>query len=562
MKVIYRKVLIISAAMALMAFGLIEMSDIEKSKLTSIEKYSAKIHVSRKQIANQNSEPSHEQPDTITFQVANVEPADSLLKTDNAHKIFESKIGKEIIYMPVEHQDSLVYAHGNVFIQTLHRAFDEHRPLMLSPDIIWLTICQGVAIHINENIDSLEEVIFKKQKPQELVVRNDSLLVDNAQWAEVLSLLQNDVEMYMEKEYGDFFVPQFSTTTRATTTVYRITALHSFKEVFTYISESGCGIPSISLTGTRNDWVRIYDKLKYLSDFGLDFWREELEPIIQEFIHVYDGQINREFWNDIYKDMVEYNGMYISGWCLKLFPYTEGIEFSEKFSQENEYPGGEKKYYRNKFLCDKDYLMSTLSTDDFPSGILDITIIWKNLIQKTTEPMHIYGGFFAIKQHDDFTLEPLISWAVCKDKAREVEHEMVWNSPKFIEHDTNYWAPFILRDVVSAPIFQPTNFNSSGESLVHLQKLLQDSLATNFGLHSFTTDTLSFVVMSNGDISRVKYSGKEDEKMYLEKILLSYNQQWQPAKALSQSVFRMRRYGDYSNIIMAVNYQVNLFFSP
>ena len=47
MKVIYRKVLIISAAMALMAFGLIEMSDIEKSNPTSTEKYSANIPVFR-----------------------------------------------------------------------------------------------------------------------------------------------------------------------------------------------------------------------------------------------------------------------------------------------------------------------------------------------------------------------------------------------------------------------------------------------------------------------------------------------------------------------------------
>ncbi|MBK7131043.1 MAG: DUF4419 domain-containing protein [Crocinitomicaceae bacterium] len=554
--------LIISAAMALMAFGLIEIAEAEKSNGKSTENYSAKIKTNLKQLTNKNIEVSHELPDTITFQVADVEPATSLLKTDEAQKIFESKIGKEIIYMPDEHQDSLVYAQGNVFIQTLHRAFDEHRPLMLSPDIIWLTICQGVAIHINEKIDSLEDVIFIKQKPNELVVRNDSLLVDNAQWANVLTSLQYEVEKYMKKEYGDFFVPQFSTTTAATKTVYRITALHSFKEVFTYISESGCGIPSISLTGTRNDWVRVQNNLKYLSDFGMDFWRIELEPIIQEFIHVYDGKINVDFWNRIYKDMEEYGGMFISGWCLKLFPYTEGLEFSEKFSEEDEYPKGERKYYRNKYLQGTDYLLSNLSTDDLPSGILDITIIWKNYFQNITEPMHIYGGFFAIKQHDDFTLEPMISWAVCKDKARETEHEMVWNSTIVNKHDINYWAPFILSKVDHAPIFHPTRFDSSSQSLSYLSNLLQDSLTANFGLETFTNDTLSFIVLSNGEITQVTYSGKNDQKKYLEKILLSYNQQWQPAKTMSQNVYRMRRSGDFVNQMMAVNYRVSFIFKP
>ncbi len=40
-------------------------------------------------------------------------------------------------------------------IAALQGAFTSHRPLTLSPDIIWLTITQGLAIHINENAERL-----------------------------------------------------------------------------------------------------------------------------------------------------------------------------------------------------------------------------------------------------------------------------------------------------------------------------------------------------------------------------------------------------------------------
>ncbi len=34
-------------------------------------------------------------------------------------------------------------------------AFSEHRPLLLTPDTIWMTIAQGFAQHINNNAERL-----------------------------------------------------------------------------------------------------------------------------------------------------------------------------------------------------------------------------------------------------------------------------------------------------------------------------------------------------------------------------------------------------------------------
>jgi hypothetical protein len=50
-------------------------------------------------------------------------------------------------------------------IAALHGAFTTHRPVILSPDIIWLTITQGLAIHITQNAESLEQCEVRGRGP-------------------------------------------------------------------------------------------------------------------------------------------------------------------------------------------------------------------------------------------------------------------------------------------------------------------------------------------------------------------------------------------------------------
>jgi Domain of unknown function (DUF4419) len=48
-------------------------------------------------------------------------------------------------------------------VAAVHRAFMEHRPLCLSPDMIWLMIIQGVANHINAHAEELRPRIVSHQ---------------------------------------------------------------------------------------------------------------------------------------------------------------------------------------------------------------------------------------------------------------------------------------------------------------------------------------------------------------------------------------------------------------
>ena len=50
----------------------------------------------------------------------------------------------------------------NALLWAINTAYDQHYPLVLSPDIVWLVIAQGFARHVNEN--------HKKKKLRKLFV--------------------------------------------------------------------------------------------------------------------------------------------------------------------------------------------------------------------------------------------------------------------------------------------------------------------------------------------------------------------------------------------------------
>src|SRR5262245_27579971 len=58
-------------------------------------------------------------------------------------------------------------------IQSVHIAFSDHRPLVLTPDSIWLTIVQGFADHVLENAEALRHRLVGHQGKKERSIKTD-----------------------------------------------------------------------------------------------------------------------------------------------------------------------------------------------------------------------------------------------------------------------------------------------------------------------------------------------------------------------------------------------------
>lgn len=475
-------------------------------------------------------------PAGVSFDVDEVEMADSLLKTDSAITIFENKIGKTILFMPEEQTNfDLVYAPNNGLIQTLQECYDNHRPLILTPDVIWLAICQGVSIHINEHYDSLKNSLFNENKPDEIVIRNDSLEYGGKHWKNLISSFSDETKKYTRDDFYSFFVSDFSTTTPIEKTAYQVTLLESYKKAFKYVGVTGCGIPSILIAGKTADWQIILSKLDMLDKIGLSDWAQTLRPVIKEFISASDGKERKEFWQSIYKSASDYNGIYISGWIIKFFPYVKDLESEGVFNELTDETKIEERYIPNKFLLDDNYLLSTLATDNFPSGIAKIPLTWINIYKDFTKELEVLAGFFAIKQYPDKSLEPLISWAVCEKNATTPGIKPIENKNLTLNHKPDDWAPFFASDVKDSAIYDRKQFQNQKSSVNYLRQVLLDSLQNNplFTSSDYMNDTVKAEILSNGKIGKISLMHSANQKLAfrISKIIKGLPGEWFPALA-------------------------------
>jgi hypothetical protein len=458
---------------------------------------------------------------SVTFKVDDVQPAPSLLHVDSLRKLFAAKITYKVLFLPEEQKNDLyVPCRNNALIQTVHECYANHRPLVLSPDVIWLAICQGISIHVNQKFDSLETKLFKKNKPKQLVVRNDSLGMGAKHWKDFIADISGLTRKYTKGDFYSYVVANHSTTTSIERTAFQVTLLETYKKAFTYVGKSGCGIPAITLRGTKQDWMKIRKQLSGLDSIGLGEWHKGLEPVLDEFVNVYDNKIDTAFWRDIYKDRVEYFASGTSGWIIKFFPYVKTLEFNnaENEMRDDGSTRAEEVYQKNEYISGSRYLESRLSTDDFPSGVSKADVTWNNYLDPNkpeTKQLMLCSGFFGMKQNKNKSLEPLISWAVL-DKGVKIKGG--WAPPvKELElkHRSQYWSPEILEEPKIKAIYNSKKNKSAADGNIYIERLLEDSIAQipPYKGRGMGPVKIRLVVFSNGKAGNVKVSGTSDAKL-------------------------------------------------
>jgi hypothetical protein len=207
-------------------------------------------------------------------------------------------------------------------VAAAHRAFMDHRPLCLSPDIIWLMICQGVANHINANAEELRPKIVSHQVKITIHVRRDEFVKGSPEnpWAEAIEEFTGKVRQHIGSAF-DLFQPNFSTTGPVERAAAGIVLLDAMQSYFTYDMDTFCGIPAITLEGTPEDWQAIADRAEQFAFLDLEWWLEPLRAVLRQFVAAAQGNVDRPFWQSLYKYRDESGGPMITGWISTLFPY-------------------------------------------------------------------------------------------------------------------------------------------------------------------------------------------------------------------------------------------------
>lgn len=304
-----------------------------------------------------------------------------------------------------------VFAHP--VIVALHRGFMQHRPLCLSPDMIWLLICQGVAHHVNAHAESLRPQFVRHRGKARIEVRRDDFIKGSPEnpWGEVIDEFSARLREHIGPTH-DLFVPRFSTTGPTERIAAEIVLLDAMQSYFEYVLHTLCGIPAITLEGTAEDWQALADRAEAFAKFDLEWWLTPLQPILQEFVATARGEGRRPFWESIYKFGSFSGGAAVTGWIAAFFPYFKDQQGNPTERNPWLAEGGPKlKLLLAGEWDQKRFDLGGPSPGAFSSGLARAPFVWKYLEQGFD--MEFVGGFVGVAQDSaTLALRPEIGWAI------------------------------------------------------------------------------------------------------------------------------------------------------
>ena len=297
--------------------------------------------------------------------------------------------------------EQTVYMGTDVLFRCMLKAYAEHRPLVLSPDMVWLAVSQGFARYVNAHAEELRHQLVDHDGMMTLAVQSTTdLLSGQANWEQLMDGFAQQIDRYTKNGIGQTIAADFSTSGAIERIASRITLMDAVKSFFEYqVIYIACGIPQITLRGTVADWQAVLDKARQLRNYGLEAWIGQLEPVLKQFVETAKGKPNQRFWQSIVKKkrVNELRGggcspekpTQLDGWFLTLFPDKDGTV-----------------YKKVQHTADMDDEMVQV---DFKYKQIDPST--GSVIGET--PMQLIAGFIGVSEDTTtYALTPKIGWLV------------------------------------------------------------------------------------------------------------------------------------------------------
>jgi hypothetical protein len=293
------------------------------------------------------------------------------------------------------------------FFDGIYSAYADHHPITLSPDMIWLVISQGFALHVNKHAEELRKLFVDFEAKKELLVESNTITIDNpdSPWEDAFAGFDQQISKYTSNGVAGVLTSGFSTTTPVTKVALQITMMNALKPYFDYkLQTTGCGIPEVTLEGTPADWESVLNRAKALRKYKLDWWMDELEPVLKQFVAASKGKVSKSFWRNMVKQRtISYEGRcgsgkaeIIDGWIVKFYPYNK---LSEKNGLKSMAAGSAQLNQLPTELLKVDLKYVDISTADKPAQ----------------SDLELYAGFVGLEQNPaNYGLKPVIGWMIRK----------------------------------------------------------------------------------------------------------------------------------------------------
>ncbi len=318
----------------------------------------------------------------------------------------------EIFHYTLDTNEEEIYSHEkSSLIQGLIYAYKNHYPITVTPDMIWILILQGFSRFMEKYENLVRERFVNFTGKKDLKVERLDYSPQSATkevWDGIMKEFVEKIGKNVGQETIDNLECNFSTTSPAALVTSQVSIMSAMKQYFTYkVLMAGCGISSITLEGSLQDWEKIKSKLEFLSTKALKWWTKHLIPIIDNIIatkkyYNSKGKLSKElieFW----KGMIRLKGkgdMYdphmVNGWIVKFIP-----------NLSNEKPEVYEEIYE------------TNVPDQIISCPMELT--WLSLTGKKIDySCSLFSGFYGMVQDKEtFNVRPVIGYAIVVENKTE-----------------------------------------------------------------------------------------------------------------------------------------------
>ncbi|KAL4879906.1 hypothetical protein BJY04DRAFT_192647 [Aspergillus karnatakaensis] len=275
-------------------------------------------------------------------------------------------------------KSSHVSASRHGFVWAVFEAYCRHHNLTIRPEDVWFSILTQLNFYINAHAEELRSVFVAHKGKKELIVHAVGTIrsVDFGALAVQMTNLIDD--NLVDKEFRDWLLPDFTTTTRDDTIAAAILMMGSLQKYFSYGAVLTCGIPSVTLLGQKEDWEKLVKRLDKLSTLGDEPARfaQLLRPILNYFVASFANPQPPEvldFWAKCAHEKSMGSGPdYLSGW-VSVFCFWDAD--GKLLSHETIYPASSAEFKARDTEWDLSGALSRrVDTEDVPTGVASVPL--------------------------------------------------------------------------------------------------------------------------------------------------------------------------------------------
>lgn len=317
---------------------------------------------------------------------------------------------------------------GLTVLQGYYKAYVNHIPICITPDILWMLIIQGFSRHIDLNSERLRNKLVQFEGKKTLFVDGDEESIDDITkegWERTFNEFVEKIRKNVGGLMINLLTPCFTTTTPTIQVASQIAIMSAFKNYFKFVRMfGGCGFPYIKLQGTLLDYVQLKYKIEGLIGYEIDDWVKELIIIVDKIIETKQGKIDKIFWENILKNvdvLVPYGSgemtkiTKVDGWLLNFYPF---IKYNDPFD-------------RTEKLKRRDNFNKPLFIDEeirkLPEELIEVPLTMFNKETLKETELLVKTGLIGMIQEEDGVAKAEIGWFITNkidiDEAQKEMHK-------------------------------------------------------------------------------------------------------------------------------------------